>query len=172
MSELTEEQRHIGGYSLILPNTMDQLGYARIALLIKEDITNKILKQFMRPATSCIWISLGGKGRKALVLGGIYREHTLLRQGPGGTSDNPNQQLARWNKLLEGWRDAAEGNPNCVIVGDTNLDFNNWNSPDHNVARMTERTKKEIETKCFTQLVRTVTRSWPGQVDSDLGKLS
>ena len=165
MKETTDEQRQIAGYSLVLPNTMDQLGYARVALLIKEDIIFKTLNQFMIPGTSSIWVSMGVRGRKPLVVGGLYREHTLLRQGVLDTSNSPHLQLARWNAQLEGWKAAAEGNPNCVAIGDMNLDFMNWNLPNQNI-RMIERTKTEIETIGFLQLVSNVTRSWPGQADT------
>ena len=141
MQDLSEEQRHIGGYKTVLPNTMNVLGYARIVLLIKEDIDFKLLNQCMLQGTSSIWISLGMRGRKPLTIGGMYREQTLLRQGPDNNTDSPNMQLARWNRQLDGWKAAAAVNPCCVVVGDLNLDYNKWNLPSMNVARMVARTK-------------------------------
>ena len=117
MPEHTDEQKHIPGYTLVLPNTMVALGYARIALHVKIDIEFKSMSQYMYPGTSSIWISVGSKGRKALRIGGLYREQQLIRQGPANTSGAPNLQLARWNLQLDGWKAAASGNSNCLILG-------------------------------------------------------
>ena len=43
MYDLPDEQSFLAGYTLVLPNTMDQLGYTRIVLLIKENIAFKTL---------------------------------------------------------------------------------------------------------------------------------
>ena len=43
MSTVTKEQRHIEGYKMVLPNTMESLGYARLVLLVNMDIEFKSL---------------------------------------------------------------------------------------------------------------------------------
>ena len=166
MAETVEEQRHITGYSLVLPNTMEVLGYARITLLVKQDIEFKVLSQYMEPGTSSIWISVGSRGRRPLRIGGIYREQHLIRQGPNNNSGDPNLQIARWDRQLAGWTAAAAGNANCIVIGDLNLDFLNWDQQAYHNARMVERTKTEVETLGFSQLVVGITRSCVGQEDS------
>ena len=166
MADLPPEQRTVRGYNLVLPNTMVQLGYTRIILLIKEDINYKLLTQFMNNSTASIWVSLGSRGRRPLTVGGLYREHSLLRKGEDNDTDSPNRQLARWNLQLEGWKAAIAGNTDCVVIGDISLDFRKWHSQNYRNAKMVERTQAEIETCGFSQIVRDITRSWPGQEDS------
>ena len=62
-------------------------------------------------------------------IGGLYREHHLLGHPTPNPTGAPNLQLARWNLMLEGWKAAAAGKMNCAIVGDLNLDYTKWNSP-------------------------------------------
>ena len=56
-------------------------------------------------------------------------------------------------------------NARCIVLGDLNLDFLKWNDPISH-QRLVELTKQEIETTGFSQIINTVTRSWPGQDDS------
>ena len=73
----------------------------------------------------------------------------------------PNLQLARWNSVLVGWKAAAARNSNCVIIGDINLDYTMWDNPENSNVNMVNRTKVEIETIGFVQLLKEITRSWP-----------
>ena len=70
-------------------------------------------------------MDIGINGRKHLMVRGLCREHTLLRQGRNNNTNDPVLQLARWNILLGSWKATAAGNLNCVIIGDINLDFLN-----------------------------------------------
>ena len=158
ISTVTKEQRHIEGYKMVLPNTMESLGYARLVILVKMDIEFRVIGKFMGPSSACIWIQLGSRGRKPLKIGGFYRELSLLRQGTPNLSNSPNLQLTCWNTMLEGWKAAAARDAACVIIGYINLE--------QNVSKMVERTKLEVETLGFSQLVRTFTRTWVDQDDS------
>ena len=80
MNETSEEERNIQGYEMILPLTMETLGYARVVMLIREGINYKVLDKCMDNRLACIYIQLGIPGRKSLNIGGIYREHHLLKQ--------------------------------------------------------------------------------------------
>ena len=64
--------------------------------------------------------------------------------------------------MLNNW----SGGNNGLIIGDLNLDHATWNQPDPGHLRMVERTKLEVETIGFVQLIRNVTRSWPNVDDS------
>ena len=46
----------IPGYIIVKPNTMDNLRYCRILLLIKEHVNYKIETEFMDNQTASIWI--------------------------------------------------------------------------------------------------------------------
>ena len=53
----------------------------------------------------------------------------------------------------------------CIVLGDTNLDYLTWQHPEPSHVRMVDKTKDEIETSGFTQIIRGFTRSWRGQRD-------
>ena len=57
------------------------------------------------------------------------------------------------------------------IIGDVNLDFLKWQAPDQQHINMVQITNNTLEVSGFTQLVKGVTRCWPGQVDSLLDHL-
>ena len=158
MEETSTEECAINGYVMVLPNTMNLRGYARIALLVKENIEFEVLNQFMPEECAAIWISVGRRGRKPLRIGGFYREHTLLRQGANPNLSNDLQlQIARWDQYLACWKAAAANEANCILVGDLNLDYLEWGQPNSRHLRMVEKTKLEVETTGFTQLVRGMT---------------
>ena len=167
MRETTPEERHINGYVQVLPNSMEARGYARIVLLVRENIEFKILENFMPLGSAAIWVSIGRPGRKPLRVGGYYREHTLLRQDadPNRTGD-PQFQKARWDQLVGSWKTAAANDYNCILIGDLNLDFLEWGHPEERHKSMVEKVKTEIEILGFTQLVNGMTRCWIDQKDS------
>ena len=54
----------------------------------------------------------------------------------------------------------------CLCLGDINLDYFCWNSPEPSHTSMVNRTKLFIENRGSTQIVSTVTRSWNWQRDT------
>ena len=54
----------------------------------------------------------------------------------------------------------------CTLIGDTNLDFLKWQQPEDAQKTMVDRTKSEMETEGFTQIIRGITRTWRTQTDS------
>ena len=60
-TEVEDYRRVIPGYRLILTNTMDEMKYCRLALLIKEEINFKLETEFMDSVTASIWICLPRK---------------------------------------------------------------------------------------------------------------
>ena len=56
----------------------------------------------------------------------------------------------------------------CYIIGDLNLDFRRWNSPDQLHKNMVEDAKQYLEVNGFQQYIMGITRSWPGQADSTI----
>ena len=119
----------------------------------------------MDPEVSSIWLEIGGRGRKKLILGGIYLEHRLLKQANQPNSGEPEKQLERWKKFISQWK-MIEKNNVCVIIGDTNLDGLKWNSPDRGHEEMMNLVKQEIETLGYSQVVKKATRFWPNTEES------
>ena len=145
---------------------MENLGYSRIIALIKEGTQIKIMNQLMNKNNlSSIWLRWGGNGPRSILIGGIYREHTLLGQEDPSISSSPPEQKKRWLDLIAQWRTAGRMGQ-CITIGDLNLDIMKWHMPDQSVADMTEITKNEIETENFVQLIDQPTRFWVNQDDS------
>ena len=112
-----------------------------------------------------IWLSLTYSGNRKMRIGGIYREHRLLFKPEPNPTKSDRAQLIRWNLILDGWKKAAQ-DPLCTVMGDLNLDFLTWQDPEPSHLNMTTRTKDEIETRGFTQIIRGPTRTWRHQRDT------
>ena len=156
----------IPGYDLTLPNTMRKLGHARIVLLSKIHLNVTKLNQYMDEDIATIWVRVGASKKSSVVVGGVYREHKIL----GEEDDPPNwlaKQEERWTRVVKNWRSAGL-QTNCIVIGDLNLDWLLWDTPEQHHASMTEKVQDEIETLGFVQLIRGHTRSQHHQKDSCL----
>ena len=163
---LDSSQTDIQGYNLHYPTAMmSKHKYARIVLLAKNELDIKIEENLMNEDISAIWLSLAYAGNRRMKIGGIYREHRLLFQADPNPTKTDGAQLTRWNTILARWKTAAR-DPLCTVIGDLNLDFLNWQDPTPAHASMIARTKDEIETRGFTQIIRGHTRTWRQQRDS------
>ena len=95
---------------------------------------------------------------------GVYREHCLLLQ-TDEISASEAAQNSRWEKITNNWCKAGNMTQ-CHLIGDLNLDFLKWATPDHGQITMTEMVKDKIVTQGFSQLVHGPTRFWPNCEDS------
>ena len=150
---------------MITPNTAIAMGYSRLVLLVKEGVRVSIMDQCMSDQVPAIWVKIISRGRKPIVIGGLYRENHLLLQPQPNNTDDRQLQNDRWRKSLAGWLRAAKDSK-CILIGDVNLDFTRWADPEYRVRKMVQNTKELIETKGFCQLVKGHTRAWPGQPNS------
>ena len=163
--DIPKEESLFEGYETVLPRTMLTQGYARIVTLVKEGINYEIMNECMDESVAVIWIRVTLKGNRKMNIGGVYRDHKLLMQTqPNMTGDLQLQRL-RWKKVIWGWKKAAKDS-SCLLIGDTNLDYCKWDTPEPRVLNMVNDVKTEIETTGFVQLIGSVTRSWPGQPDT------
>ena len=103
-------------------------------------------------------------------IGGAYRDHKLLLQPQPNQTGDVQLQRMRWKKILDGWKKSAR-NANCILIGDTNLDFCKWDLPEPRILNMVNDVKNEMETRGFVQMIQNVTRSWPGQPESLVDQL-
>ena len=154
----------ITGYSITLPKTVTRNGTARLVLLTKEDLEFKIRDDLMDDIVSSIWLKIKRPGSKGLLICGLYREHQYLGQDTDW-SLQPTEQSRRWSHFLR-QVETARLSDICHIIGDINLDYIKWNTPDYTQLQMITDAKNSLEASGFYQLVKEVTRSWPGQVDS------
>ena len=150
----------IEGYDMIVAKTIKSLKFSRIVLLAKQDMQYTVESSRMEDSISSIWIKTGGKGRKSLLIGGVYRDHSIIRQqNNDNNSSDLEQQILRWKKFIAQWVKASNGN-NCLIIGDTNVDTLKLDDPDQEMEVMSDLIKDEIMTRNFHQMVQGPTRFW------------
>ena len=94
--EVESHEIYFPGYQMILPLTMDNLGYCRIILLVKDEINVKVERGLMDNKNASIWVSTTERGVGKTLFGAIYREFHLLRQDPPNNTDDPRLQETRW----------------------------------------------------------------------------
>ena len=162
MQGTPDHLKEIPGYDIILPKSMEALGYSRIVLLVRKGLKVHLLEQHMEDDLAAIWIRVGNSRKNPTHVGGIYREHRLLCQPVPNRSVNFQEE--RWGRILKNWRNEAK-DAKCLVIGDLNLDFVNWEHPVYNES-MIEKTKEVIELIGFTQLVKMITRTWVDTADS------
>ena len=156
---------NIQGYTIIQPKSIIFLGYSRIAVLVREGVQVETMDQLMDDEIASVWLKVSGRGLKTLHIGAVYRQHKLLRQDLPNMSGEPALQNARWRKFVTQCVTAARNN-DCIIMGDTNLDYNKWEQPEQEAAEMVEMVKLDLETLGFHQYVNEDTRFWSNQTSS------
>ena len=110
----------VEGYELLQPLTISRLGYSRIVAMVNENLQYRVLTEHMEDDLSTFWLKVGGRGTKGVIVGGIYREHTLLGQPE---SVETIEQERRWSRILKQWKNVSS-NQACAVVGDMNIDMN------------------------------------------------
>ena len=149
----------IDGYTMTRAKNMESLNYSRIILLSKVGLVYKVEWDRMDREISSIWIKIGNRGNRSLRIGGVYREHSLIRQpGPDNFSDRQSQER-RWRKFVSQWVAAGNSGP-CMIIGDTNLDLRKWEDPEAFQEKVVDMVKMEITTMKMNQVIQGPTRFW------------
>ena len=167
-----EDQDHeicIPGYELLTSNSLETLGYTRMAALIKDKINVEIQTQWMCQNVASIWLKLCKQGGKKIFICGIYMEHKLLRQPPPNETDSEIEQTNRWTQFIQQWTTASRSG-DVIVIGDTNLDELKWAAPEYININMVNLVKFEIETLGFQQLIQGPTRFGSQQSDSLIDK--
>ena len=152
------------GYNITMPKTVTRNKTARLVLLTRENLDFKLREDLMDDIFTSIWIKISRPGAKSLLICGIYREHQYLQQD-SDWSLQPAEQVRRWSNFLR-QVETARLSASCYLIGDFNLDFIKWDTPDFSQSQMITETKNILEAGGFFQLVKEVTHYWPGQTDS------
>jgi hypothetical protein len=74
---------------------------------------------------SSIWLELGHKNQKKILVCNLYREWRYMKQNNDEPKSVP-AQLERWVIFLDQWEQALVEGKEVVVVGDVNLDFLLW----------------------------------------------
>ena len=146
---LPDWERQIPGYFLIYPNTFKNLKHVRIVLLVKNNMNVHILNDHMDIDIAMIWIKIGTTKKSSVIIGGLYREHSQLGLDTSLTSQEKLRlQERRWDKILARWKSLGDIS-RCFVIGDLNLDYLHWDTPDQHHEHMVESTKNIIEVSGF-----------------------
>ena len=157
----------IPGHYMVLPRTMESMAYARLVLIVRNDLKVQVLEDLMDKEVATIWVKVGTTRRKSVTVGGVYREHSQL--GKGETDDSwqerQEKQEWRWKRIIRKWKTAVRDD-NCIVIGDLNLDYLCWGQPEQRLEKMVEMVQDTIEIEGFVQLIKGHTRRWRHQADS------
>ena len=142
LNEIEEYERQIMGYKILLPLTTPEQKVARLVILIKDGIRVEVQKKYMDNQIAAIWLKIGARGKKPLLMAGVYREHRFLFQETDISATDRNK-LARWKKCVDSWIRASL-NQDVVVLGDTNIDYLRWDNPDTAKVKLVELMKEEV----------------------------
>ena len=118
-------QIKIDEYEVFLANTLDnvRLNVSRIAVYVHKDlIKRKLRTDLMDEHFSSVWLEVGLKDQKTVLVGNIYRDWQYLNQNDK-SSLSVDAQLARFSDFIEKWENAIESSEECHLLGDLNLNF-------------------------------------------------
>ena len=149
---------NITDYNITTTKDFSKFGISRLVVLTRKNLNFTIMEDKMEQDVSTIWIKIPRTGMKSFYMCAIYREHKLLNRP--GTNLSGNFQLDRWDKTLAQWT-SIKGGDEVLTTGDLNIDYLRWDNPDQEHRRLVDRTKDNIETLGFAQLVSGPTRFWP-----------
>ena len=93
--ELTDDEKHIVGYNMILPRTTEVQRIVRLVMLVREDMTVGVMNEYIDNTLVAVWVKIGAQGRKPMLLGAVYREHQCLQQPKPNVSKTDQQQYIR-----------------------------------------------------------------------------
>ena len=122
------KQLHIDGYNILLPDTWDLFGQARIIVYAKEDLK---IKQRKNPDTvkdlPSITLEIGLGREKRTLVNFYYREWT------GGVSGDKSHQaqLDRFSRQVQHWKSLRSEDKDVVLLGDANFCSLSCSDPDY-----------------------------------------
>ena len=113
----------IEGYRIILPQSWEVHGQARVILYVKEEIKIKVIP-LARELTDlpCITCQIGTGKEKKTIVSFFYREWT---SGVSGLAE-ASQQNERLRRQVQHWKTVQQGNKDIIVLGDANLCAHKW----------------------------------------------
>ena len=163
-------------YDLHICDTLNnpELGISRIVVYSHKSLVVKRRRDLEDNNISAIWLEIGLPRQKKILHCQAYREWQHLGQADN-LSGSIAAQLQRWETFLGKWELALMEGKEVEVMMDANLDFLKWTQDDLPVSDSTNRLRpliNQLFNKIFpygvSQLVKTATRTWPGQTDSGL----
>ena len=150
-----EESLKIENYKIILPQSWQVHGQARVILYVREDINLKVRPLAREnsdlPSVSC---EIGvGKEKKTRV-NFFYREWT---SGVSGLGDN-SSKVERLKRQISHWKTLHAGGRDTIILGDANLCALKWEEENFQYKELALQIKEYLLETSSYQLVKEPTR--------------
>ena len=170
------EDIKVNNYKTYLSSTLDnpKLKTSRVAVLVHQDVVVKERLDLMNDMFSSIWLEVGLKRQKKILVANVYRDWQYLHQ-ENNSSKCISEQLVRWSSFLDQWEMAVLENRETLVLGDVNIDFLQWSTTSQPSSDQNNRLKPlvtqlldRIIPHGFIQVITEPTHTWPGQKPSGL----
>ena len=187
ISESNLKQSHdttnvqLPNYELFVSKTLENNevnNTSRVIIYKHDEIVGKMRPDLMDKSVDSVWLEVGFKHHKKLLIGGHYRVWQNLGQMGNRESLSTTAQLTRWKLFLSQWKKAILEDKETIVMGDINLDWNTAMKSDppgdggdstyYKTRPLAEELSRQILPLGVTQMVRGITRSWPGHKDSTI----
>ena len=119
------EDIKIPNYNVFLSKTLENpnLNVSRLAVFVHEELVKANLRtDLMDDKFSSVWLEVGLKGQKTILIGNVYREWQYLEQNDDN-SVTIDAQFDRFERFIEKWELALGTSKECHLLGDMNLNF-------------------------------------------------
>ena len=118
-------------YSLYTCPTLNnpELRVSRVVVYVHNSLIVKSRPDLEDSGLSSIWLELGHKGSKKILVCNIYREWQYMHQQDKSSLSNASQ-LLRWERFIESWKRALEEDKEVIVMGDINIDSLSWGLDD------------------------------------------
>ena len=124
-----KEILNIEGYKLILPQSWQLLGQARIMLYVKESMNVNVIKLAVSDGDlPSISVEVAKSKEKKTNFNFFYREFT----GLNGYSDN-DAQRDRLERQVNHWKQISRSGRDVVLLGDSNLCATQWTEESYQI---------------------------------------
>ena len=140
------ENCKVEGYDLITCNTLnnEKISMSRVVVYKHTSLVAKVREDLMSDCFSSIWLEVGFPGKSKILVCNLYREWQYMGQADNSSSSIP-EQMARWVVFLQQWEKALESGKEVVVLGDFNLDFLTFQSPNFVASSQAYRLKPLVE---------------------------
>ena len=137
----------IPNYKLLVSKTLanNDLKYSRVVMYVHNSIVADLREDLMDDNISSIWVSLGFKYQRRILVGGLYREWQLLGRNDNGVSLSETAQLSRWKVFLSQWERAIAEDKETIVLGDVNIDWLTCLEPNPTSQSKAYRTRHLLE---------------------------
>ena len=169
------EDVKIENYEIYFAKSLENPNFevSRVAAYVHKDLVVKVRNDLMNDQFSSIWLELGLRNQKKMLVCICYREWQYLKQPANDNSHTIKSQLERWLCFINQWEQAIATGREICVVGDFNLNYFHFdtenqgtNTHSYRLRSLIEALQNRIVPHGFIQLVSTATRSWPGQEPS------